>query len=215
MLTEFRRCWCFTTGEGRRAVSLSVMTLCQANWLLLVVVLGKHFMHINLYLRQDCFNDKLLHLCISDANVFLEVFWVLFQQSKQFALLSLVIKLVFLHHTVLQTEHHRGCILLFRTTIFYADAPLGLGGGWGPPSRRHKASHLRLCSVIQPQPLTQHTASPSSLRSKATSEAAAKTKGGAGVKVVGVLQNTSLCAALFVLCSACLADKWCWRRNIQ
>lgn len=58
--------------------------------------------------------------------------------------------------------------------------PRGSAEERGPPSccRRHKASHLWLCSVIQPQPLAQHTAS---LRSKATSEAAPKTKGGRGL----------------------------------
>lgn len=131
-------------------------------------------------------------------------------QNNLFSILALSrgIKLVFLHHTVLQTEHHRGCMLLFCKTIFYADAPPGLGGGeGGPPSccRRHKASHLWLCSVILPQ----RTASPSSLSSKAASEAAAKTKGAGGVKVVAGLLRASFCAALFVLCSACLADKWC------
>lgn len=130
---------------------------------------------------------------ISDANVFLEVFWVLFQQSKQYAPLSRPVSCnktcFFAPHRAPHWTSQRLHVALPYNNILCRCTPGARRRRGGPPSscRRHKASHLWLCSVIQPQPLTQHKASPSSLRSKATSEAAPKTKGGAGVKVVGGL----------------------------
>lgn len=123
-------------------------------------------------------------LRISDANVFLEAFWVLFQQSKQSALQSHPVSCnktcFFAHHSAPNWTSQRLHVALPYNNILCRCTPGARQRRGRPPSccRRHKASHLWLCSVIQPQPLTQHTASLSSLRSKATSEAAAKTKGG-------------------------------------